>query len=171
MSSSCSPTLLRDVHSRRTERWVVALALSAAGLVPFLTSLPVLVSVVCTVVSILLVGAGFWQAGWMLGGDHRIVAVSWLSDGRWLLTDRRGRTAEGTLLGQSRVGCRAVWLRWDLAGERYFSGRSLLLASIDTPENELRRLIVRLRIEGYRPLGGRPGNVKHDTAAREISMA
>lgn len=165
MSSTSSPIHLRDVHSRRTERWVAVLALAAAGLAPFLAGLPIEATLAYTAASISLAGAGFRRAGWTIRGDRRIVAVTWLADGRWLLTDRRGRIAEGVLRSDSRVGRHLVWLCWDMQGGRHPGRRSMLLAGSDVSDDELRRLSVRLRIDGY------AGNVTRDTTAREISMA
>lgn len=168
MSSTSSPTLLRDVHSRHTERRVAVLALTGGGLTPFLTALPGVVSVVCALASMLVIWAGFWRAGWV-AADHRIVALSWLTDGRWLLTDRRGRTVEGRLRPESRVGCRAVWLHWDVTGRSDFRRQSLLLAGGDIPDSDLRRLMVRLRIEGHQSQS--PDNMSPSAVAREISIA
>ncbi|HEY5806678.1 MAG TPA: hypothetical protein VIT67_01855, partial [Povalibacter sp.] len=56
---------------------------------------------------------GFRQAGW-LGGEDTLFAVTWRSDGGWLLCDARGRNFEAALRPDSRMSPKAVWLRWDV---------------------------------------------------------
>jgi hypothetical protein len=85
---------------------------------------------------------GLWRAGW-IGSRHRIVAVRWLADGRWLLADARN-TFPGELSADMRLVRNAVWLRWRTAPGRR---RSMLLTPGDLPAGQLRALIVRLRIE------------------------
>jgi hypothetical protein len=101
----------------------------------------------------MLVAFGFNRAGW-LGDRERIEHVVWSSDGRWLLTDACGRQVEATLRDDTRVGNRSVWLRWNANRTR-----SKLLISGDLQAAELRRLIVRLRIQGGRrdPIDEAPG--------------
>lgn len=159
MSSTSSPPLHCEVHSRRTERRVATVALTAGALAPFMAGLPGDVSMLCALAATLLIGSGLRRAGW-LRPEGGIAAMSWLADGRWLLTDRRGRAVEGVLRSESRVGRRGVWLRWDVSthesGRPGVARRSLLLAGGDMPANELRRLIVRLRLEGAGNLPARP---------------
>lgn len=85
---------------------------------------------------------GLWRAGW-IGSRHRIVAVRWLADGRWLLADR-DKTFPAALCADTRLFGQTVWLHWKtVAGRR----RSMLLAAGDLPAGQLRTLCVRLRIE------------------------
>jgi hypothetical protein len=85
---------------------------------------------------------GLWRAGW-IGSRHRIVAVRWLADGRWLLADR-DKTFPAALCADTRLFGQTVWLHWKtVAGRR----RSMLLAAGDLPAGQLRTLGVRLRIE------------------------
>ena len=94
----------------------------------------------------LVVATGLARAGW-LGGRDRIERIVWSSDGSWLLADAQGRSFEGTLRDDSRVGNHLVWLRWNASRTR-----SMLLVSGDIATAELRRLVVRLRLEGVRPV-------------------
>jgi hypothetical protein len=85
---------------------------------------------------------GLWRAGW-IGSRHRIVAVRWLADGRWLLADR-DNTFPAALCADTRLFGQTVWLHWKtVAGRR----RSMLLAAGDLPAGQLRTLGARLRIE------------------------
>jgi hypothetical protein len=146
MSSTSSPTLLCDVRSRRAEPAVALLALAAGALGPSLvTSLDTTTACAVSLISTSLILLGLWRARWV--GARRIVAVAWLSDGRWLLTDSRGATIEAALLGDSRVGGHWAWLRWS-SGNSIRCTSSLLLAAGDISSGDLRRLIVRLRIDG-----------------------
>jgi hypothetical protein len=145
MSSPSSPTLLCDVRSRRAERTVALLALLAGALGPSLvTSLDTTAAWVISTFCVSLVWLGLWLAGWI--GARRIVGVTWMSDGCWRLTDGRGTTVDAVLRGDSRVGSHWAWLRWTIPGS--FGRRSpvLLLVTGDVSANELRRLLVRLRI-------------------------
>jgi hypothetical protein len=99
----------------------------------------------------LIAGLGLRRAGW-LGGGGRIRHLTWLSEGGWLLRDAAGRRWSGSLRGQTRVAGGWVWLSWRLDNRR---ARSLLLVPGDISSEELRRLVVRLRIEGA--AGPRPG--------------
>ena len=96
--------------------------------------------VICAVA----IRAGLSRMGWL--GARRIVGVTWLSDGRWQVVDRRGVTTEARLRNDSRVGSHWVWLRWDTPDR--WNQRSLLLAAGDIPTSDLRRLLMRLRIVG-----------------------
>jgi hypothetical protein len=143
MSLQGSPRLELDLRGRRWERRVAWLALILAPAPPLLTlSLPLAVCVAS--LAALLVAGGLYRAGWLGGGD-RFQRVVWSADGRWFLTDGRGRSHLGALRVDSRVGAGFVWLRWNANRTR-----SMLLISGDVEAAELRRLIVRLRIEGVR---------------------
>lgn len=146
MSSTSSPTLICDVRARRTDRWVAGLALvaSAVGL-SLVTAFDSLVACMLFVICAAAISGGLARAGWI--GTRRIVGVTWLSDGRWRLVDRRGVTTEATLRSDSRVGSRWVWLRWDTPDR--WNQRSLLLAAGDAPRSDLRRLMMRLRIANF----------------------
>jgi len=88
------------------------------------------------------IGYGLWRSGW-IGSRHRIVGVRWLADGRWLLADGE-HTLEGELSAGSRLFGTAVWLRWKTPHGRR---RCMLLTDGDLPPDQLRALVVRLRIE------------------------
>jgi hypothetical protein len=90
-----------------------------------------------------LIGFGLWRAGW-IGAGHRIVAVQWLADGRWLLTEGRRDIFPGELAGGTRLFGNLLWLQWRTPKRRL---RSMLLAAGDLPASQLRALAVRLRIE------------------------
>lgn len=123
------------------------LALAATAGAPWLvTAFTPALACAISLSSFVLVWLGFRRAGWV-SADHRIVGVSWLPESGWRLTDRCNRTIEGVLRSDSRVGGRCVWLRWDTDGLP-FNRKSMLLTAGDIPERDLRRLVVRLRIEG-----------------------
>jgi hypothetical protein len=150
MSLPGSPTLELDVGPRRTERRVALLAISFAAAAPWLAGAD------WTMALLGALGAGicwrgFQQAGW-LGGERRISRVSWQAEGRWLLTDHGGRQFEVWLRPDSRVAAGLVWLRWDTGATHTLrteqGARSMLLTLGDIPGSQLRRLCVRLRLDG-----------------------
>jgi hypothetical protein len=149
MSSTSSPTLIIDVRARRAEAAVAACTIAAGLLAPsLLNPFDATGAVVGGCLAGLLLGWGFRRAGW-LGGDQRVANVSWAPDGTWVLTDRAGRRAEAVLESETRVTRRMLWLRW--RGENAARGsRAILLTSADLPAQDLRRLIVRLRIDGLK---------------------
>jgi hypothetical protein len=138
-----------DVRARRAERLLVLLALLAvafaAALLSALSPLPTAAFFVSSAAFVLF---GYWRQGW-LGGRSRLAAVSWLPDGRWLLTDdcQTGMPAE--LRADSRIGSRWLWLRWDTDRARRPRCHSMLLLQGDIPADELRRLLVRLRLQSH----------------------
>jgi hypothetical protein len=93
-----------------------------------------------------LVAAGLWQAGW-IGSGRRLTSICWLGDGRWLLThnDCNGgqNTVPAELCADTRLLGPALWLRWKTGRA---SRRSMLLIEDDVAPEQLRRLLVRLRI-------------------------
>lgn len=143
MSSQGSPRLELDLRGRYWERRVAWFALILPP-VCLMLLLPLPAAIGFGALTALAVMLGLLRAGW-LGGADRIQRVTWSSDGRWQLTDARGRVLEGTLRADTRVASRLVWLRWNTSWTR-----SMLLVSGDIDMTELRRLIVRLRIEGVR---------------------
>ncbi|MGH8177119.1 MAG: hypothetical protein ACREV5_12735 [Steroidobacter sp.] len=148
MSSTSSPTLIIDVRARGAERSVVAGTLVLAAFAPWiLTTPPPLGAFFLSLVSLLLLTWGFGRCGW-LPGRRRIETVSWVADNRWILTDGSGSTSEATLGPGSRVGRRMIWLQWRPMGAVLGHTHSILLTAFDIPEQDLRRLGVRLRIEG-----------------------
>lgn len=146
MSSPSSPTLILDVRTRRAEAavvaWTVAATLAAPGLLSVLT-----LASAGALGTLTALGAawGFSRGGW-LSGERRIAAVTWTGDGRWLLTDAAGRVQQAALDPGTRVFPRLIWLRWRINGA---ARRSMLLTSLDLAAPDLRRLAVRLRIEGF----------------------
>lgn len=142
-----SPPLVLDVSKRRLESGLAVAALALAALTPWmLASRPSSALFATAAVSVCLVYVGLRRAGWLVA-PNRIVRVAWLADGRWRLTTRRGETLECELRHDSRVTPSCVWLRFRCvqAPRRVFT---LLLARSDGAAEELRRLIVRLRIDG-----------------------
>lgn len=142
MSSRNSPTLTLDVRTRRAERRAAWLALVAAACaVALLGAVPAWTQLLAAG-GVAAIAWGTWRAGW-IGSRHRIAAVCWHADGRWLLADRQN-AFPGELSADTRVLPGAVWLCWKTgAGRR----RSMLLAFGDLPAGQLRALAVRLRIE------------------------
>ena len=92
------------------------------------------------------VTTGLWWHGW-LGGARRLARIAWLPDGRWQLRDARHTDVYAQLRADSRVGAHWVWLRWN-AEPACARRPSMLLVHGDLPTADLRRLIVRLRLDG-----------------------
>jgi hypothetical protein len=146
MSSQSSPTLILDVSARRSEGRVAIVAIALAGLTPFLLIPDVALAMLAGTALGASAGALFVRARWLGQGLARVI---WAADGTWGLWDAGGAKATGTLRPDSRVTARLVWLHWNLesGGER-----TLLLIGQDLPTSERRRLVVRLRLEGSRPM-------------------
>jgi hypothetical protein len=151
MSSPSSPPLILDVADRPAERWIGYGTVAAAfvlpfGALPFETHSILLAAVLLSA----LVVVSLRACGW-LGGPHCVVHVAWLADGRWIAVQASGATAECELCLNSRIGARALWLRLRPIGAsaRTFS---LLLSRAHDPDDQVRRLIVRLRLDV--PRGG-----------------
>ena len=144
MSSRDSPALTLDVAGRQADRLCVlalfGLLASAAALVGMRDPA---VGLCLGTIGPVVIGYGLWRARWI--GLQRLGRIVWLSDGRWQLAEMGGRVFEATLRGDSRAGSLYVWLRWD--AEIVYS---MLLFRGDLTEPALRRLIVRLRIDGSR---------------------
>ena len=136
-----------DVRARRAERLLCALALlgvvAAAAL--SLPSLSFVSSALFIFVTAALV-AGLWLNGW-LGGARRLAQIAWLPDGRWQLRDGRHTDVTAQLRADSRIGSRWLWLRWN-ADSAWPRRPSMLLVHGDLPAADLRRLLVRLRLDG-----------------------
>jgi hypothetical protein len=148
MSSTSSPTLIIDVRARRAEAVVVSCTLAIAALSPWLlTSLARAVALSTGLVAFSVLALGFRLAGW-LGGKRSIDTVSWVSDGRWFLANRAGAPFEATLRAGTRVGPGLVWLQWRSSSAGFPLVRTMLLTDRDLPAQDLRRLVVRLRIDG-----------------------
>lgn len=130
---------------RRAERRAAWLALVGAGCAVALLGLVPPWTQLLAVAGIGAITFGLWRAG-CIGSRHRIVAVRWLADGRWLLADR-DKTFPAALCADTRLFGQTVWLRWKTAAGRR---RSMLLAAGDLPAGQLRTLGVRLRIEGLK---------------------
>jgi len=96
------------------------------------------------------VSGGLWLQGW-LGGARHLTRLSWLPDGRWLLSDKRHTDLSAVLRPDSRVGSHWAWLRWELSssGPRH---RSMLLLEGDLAAPDLRRLLVRMRLLSQQPV-------------------
>ncbi|WP_153067483.1 hypothetical protein [Steroidobacter cummioxidans] len=107
-----------------------------------LLPLPALSAALFFVVATAVVGLGLWSQGW-LDGARRLTTVSWLSDGRWILSSATRKNIPATLSAESRAGSRWLWLRWHTGA----GNRSMLILTGDVLPLELRRLSVRLRLE------------------------
>ena len=141
MSSQSSPTLILEVHQRRSERRIAIVALFLAALAPSMLFAPVLAALTGVALAGLL-SALFLHAGWFGNGLARVV---WAADGTWRLYDRAGAESVGELMRDARAGVGFVWLRWRLPAG---SSRTLLLLPGDLAAQALRRLVVRLRVDG-----------------------
>lgn len=145
LPDSAIPTLTLDVRSRRSERRLGALALLGVAAAAMLLPIPPLSATLLFVIAAAAVGLGLWSQGW-LGGADRLTAVSWLSDGSWLLASASRKNIPATLSADSRIGSRWLWLRWHISGARP-RHRSVLILKGDVLPAELRRLSARLRLE------------------------
>jgi hypothetical protein len=143
MSLQDLPALTLDVGKRRTER---RCAWALASLVVLASGFAMARSVALG--SFLAVGSSAAYGLWRHGRSRcrRLTTIAWLADGRWRLVEEDGRVVEAVLRADSRISSHCVWLRWnaDIV-------RSMLLFRGDLTEADLRRLIVKLRIEGARP--------------------
>jgi hypothetical protein len=135
-----------DVRARRAERLLGVLALLGVLGAGMLLLPPVsFVSAAFFIVVTAAVGAGLWLHGW-LGGARRLARIAWLPDGRWQLRDARHTDVIAQLRADSRIGARWLWLRWN-AESAWPRRPSMLLIHGDLPTADLRRLIVRLRLD------------------------
>ncbi|MFC4312154.1 hypothetical protein ACFPN2_23940 [Steroidobacter flavus] len=141
--SFATPTLLTiDVRSRRSERRLGVLALGGVAVATWLLPLPLVSAVLFFVTASAVVLLGLQWQGW-LGGADRLTAVSWMSDGSWVLSSAHRKNIPATLGTDTRVGRRWLWLRWHTGQGQ----RSMLLLKGDALPAEIRRLSVRLRLE------------------------
>jgi hypothetical protein len=144
MSSPNSPTLTIDVSARRAERHVALLTLLAGACgVVLLSALDAWLAGLLVALCVGCIAMGLQRVGW-IGSSQRILGVTWLADGRWLLRLRNEHIVPAELSSDTRVSRHAVWLSWITATRQR---RFLLLTSLDLPAHELRQLTVRLRIE------------------------
>jgi hypothetical protein len=150
MSLPSSPPLNLDVRSRRTETRLAIGCLVLAGLGPWLLPGSALVLACLSALLGSCVYVGLHKAGW-LATAQRVARLAWLSDGRWMISDDAGRSVECELHPSTRVSAHAVWLclRSSEAPHRRFS---LLLSRVDHAGGDLRRLMVRLQLDGAKSL-------------------
>lgn len=127
------------------------LALLAVAAAVLLLALPPASTALFLALAVLIVTAGLWRQGW-LGGARRLIRVSWSSAGDWRLADGRNDDIPASLSEDSRIGGSWLWLRWHTHGGRR-ELRSMLLLKGDLPPVELRRLVVRLRLESVSRAG------------------
>jgi hypothetical protein len=142
-------TLTIDVRARRAERLLGMVALTGVAMTAvLLLSVSMMLAFAVLVLGLGATAFGLRSQGW-LGGAGGLTSISWLADGRWLLSDGCHTNQPAELRGDSRVGSRWVWLRWQLLSSPSKS-RSMLLLDGDIPAADLRRLIVRLRLPSQR---------------------
>ena len=135
-----------DVRARRAERVICAFALLGLAGAAVLLFPPIsFVSSALFIFVTAAVVAGLWLHGW-LGGARRLARIAWLPDGRWQLRDARHTDVFAQLRADSRIGARWLWLRWN-AESAWPRQPSMLLIHGDLPTADLRRLIVRLRLD------------------------
>lgn len=163
-SSAGFPTLAVDARRRRVGRLIAVLVLLLAAGSPALMAGSIGLGVVLsgTAAVLIVLWAGLVGAGWL--GSRQITRVVWQADGRWLLTDERGRDYEATLRPDTRMSTNFIWLRWDLPTVR---GASMLLAAGDASADELRRLRVRLKLD--RRAGACATSMRAATQARKFT--
>jgi hypothetical protein len=146
MSSPNSPPLNLELRAPRLEAWIACVAVIVAALAP-LAFLPGMAGVACGVLAAGLVYSGFASTHW-LAPAHQIARVSWLSDGRWVVEESTGTVRECELRRGSRVFAHAAWLCLNPSGSSRKPFHLLLTSFGLRHPSELRRLIVRLRLDG-----------------------
>jgi hypothetical protein len=150
MSSPNSPPLNLELRAPRVEAWIGCLAVMIAAIVP-LVFLPWVPGMVCGVLAAALIYAAFASTDW-LAPAQQIARVSWLADGRWMVEEYTGTVSECELRRGSRVFAHAVWLCLDPADASRKPLHLLLTSFRLRHPSELRRLILRLRLDDLRPL-------------------
>jgi hypothetical protein len=128
---------------RRAEACAAGLVLVAGACAVLLSGPMAWANLLAAVFCLAAIGFGLWRAGW-IGSRHRIVGLRWLADGGWLLADGRETAIRAELSGDTRLGRNILWLRWKTPRARW---RAMLLVRGDLPDDALRALRVRLRIE------------------------
>ncbi len=146
MSSPSSPPSILDVRDRRVERSLARGATALALFVPWLFAAPLLLQGMGSILLGCLTYAGLRHAGWV-PGPHRIARIAWLTDARWELTTGSGEKRYCELHPSTRVGSYAIWLRLRGA-EPTRRDHCFLLTRTDASAEAVRRLSVRLRLEG-----------------------
>jgi hypothetical protein len=149
MSSLNSPPLVLELRTPRPEVAIARAGVLLAALVP-VTFLPPLSALIVAVLGSVSLYIGFRRGKW-LGSSAPIVRISWLPDGPWIVSDSLGRTAACELGHSSRIFANGVWLslcRVDRKADRF---HILLTRYSLTHPQELRRLIVRLRMDPTDP--------------------
>lgn len=140
MSSPGLPTLTIDVSARRGERRIVVATLLIVPFALWQWSLPDAAVAIAGALFVVAIACGFVAAGWVVG-RRRLARIVCQADGRWALYEASGRVIDAELTAATRTSSHAVWLCWT---ERRFA--PLLLLRGDIPNDEFRRLLVRLRV-------------------------
>jgi hypothetical protein len=124
------------------------LTISAAAIVPvFFTVAPPFARVLGAAGAVLLLIRSYRRAGW-IHSPLSLQSAVWDADGRWFLS-HAGKTCEARLRGDSWISARALLLRWDVE-EGSFRHITVLLTPADLGAVDFRRLVVRLRVDGFR---------------------
>jgi hypothetical protein len=150
MSSPSSPPSILDLPDRRAERSLARGVIALAVFVPWLFAAPLLLQGMGSIVLGCLTYAGVRRSGWV-PGPHRIARIAWLTDARWELTTSSGERRYCELHPSTRVGSYAIWLRLRSA-EPARRDHCFLLTRTDASADAVRRLSVRLRLEGAKNL-------------------
>lgn len=148
MSSPNSPPLILELRAPRVEACLAWLAVMMAAVVPPLF-LPWIAGAICAPFAAGLVYLGFARTHW-LSPAQQIARVSWLTDGRWLVEQSAGAIRECELGHGSRVFAHAAWLRLDPSAPSRKPFHLLVTSFGLRHPSELRRLILRLRLDGVR---------------------
>lgn len=150
MSSPNSPPLNLELRAPRLEARIAYVAVTMAAVVP-LVFLPWMAGAACGVLAAALIYSGFAGTHWVVPA-RQIARVSWLSDGRWLVEESTGTVRECELRRGSRVFAHAAWLCLDPSDAPRKPFHLLLTSFGLRHPSELRRLILRLRLDGVRSL-------------------
>jgi hypothetical protein len=145
MSSPGLPTLTIDVAARRGEHRVVYASLALVSFAFWQWDLPLLILAGVAASGLIVMVAGYRALGWLNGGA-RLARIVCQADGGWVLYEATGRAMPARLSPQCRISPHALWLRWDARGRR-----PLLLLPGDVPDDDFRRLLVRLRMASLQP--------------------
>ena len=141
---------IRPGVSRRLALYLAlvhGLSLVVVGLLPLAAAWRLLLGLGVLLSLVLGLGGPIWHR-W----PWDLAQAAWHGDGRWTLTLGSGREVEGRLLGSTFVSPALVVLNFRSGRWRT---RSLVLLPDNLDPDLLRRLRVRLRLEG-RPISARP---------------
>lgn len=149
MSSSVLPSIEIECRLPQAARLAVVAAVATVVLVPWTLGLGKGTTVGVSLAGAVFLLLAFRRAGWM-GGRAALRRIYWSSEGRWWLVDGRNEPIPARLRADSRVFSSWVWLRFKSPA----GFRQVALRRGPRTTDAVRRLIVRLRLQGAAPPAG-----------------